>query len=68
MLGSLGVRPPLQQQLALLKQQHPELLTLLSQSHASLAEIDELQARLEAVVAEMAELESALMPPRRKTG
>ncbi len=68
MPASLGVRRSLQQRLALLKQQHLELLTLLSRSHPSLAEIDELKAKLEAVVAEMADLESALMPPSRKTG
>lgn len=68
MPGSLGVRRPLEQRLALLKQQHLELLALLSRSHESLAEIDELKARLEAVDTEMAKLESALMPPRRKIG
>lgn len=67
MLGSPRERGPLQQRLALLKQQHLELLTLLSRSHPSLAATDELEAKLEAVAAEMAELESVLMPPLRKT-
>ncbi len=67
MLGNPRERGPLQQRLALLKQQHLELLTLLSRSHASLAATDELEAKLEAVAAEMTELESVLMPPLRKT-
>ena len=67
MLGSPQERGPLQQRLALLKQRHIELLTLLSRSHASVAATDELEVKLEAVAAEMTELESVLMPPLRKT-
>ena len=49
-----------QQRLALLKQQESELRNVFSQSHASLADTQEIEARLVALATEIAELESVL--------
>jgi hypothetical protein len=54
-----------QQRLALLKQQERELRTLFSQSHASLADTEEIETKLVALAAEIAELESAISTRRR---
>jgi hypothetical protein len=51
-----------QQRVALLKQHERELRIQFSQSHASLADTEALEAELVAVAAEIADLESTLVP------
>lgn len=65
MSGAQSIRV-VQQRVALLPQQERDLRILYTQSHASLAETDEIEAMLVAVVLEIAELESVL-PPFGKT-
>jgi hypothetical protein len=54
-----------QQRLALLKQQERELRILYSQSHASLADTEEIESKLLALAAEIAELESYISTAKR---
>jgi hypothetical protein len=51
-----------QQRLALLKQQELELRNSFSQSHASLNDTEEIETKLVALAAEIAELESVIAP------
>ncbi len=59
MLGAKEI----EQRLALLKQQERELQLSSYQSHASLAETQELEAKLTAIAAEIADLESVISHP-----
>ena len=52
----------IEQRLALLRQRERELLIKFSQSHATLAETDAIEAELLAVAEQIAELESTLPP------
>ncbi len=53
---------PVQQRLALLKQQERELRIEFSQSHASLGETREIEIKLIALATEIAQLQSAISP------
>ena len=57
----------IEQRLALLRQRERELLIRFSQTHATLAETDEIEAELLVVAEEIAGLESMLPCPLAKT-
>ena len=65
MTGSAEEISTAHQRLALLKQQERELRILFSQSHASLADTEEIETKLVTLAAEIAELESAISTRRR---
>jgi hypothetical protein len=65
MTGSAEEIRTVQQRLALLKQQERELRISFSQSHASLADTEEIETKLVALATEIAELESAISICRR---
>jgi hypothetical protein len=67
MLGNAKEIHRAQQRLALLKQQERELRILFSQAQASLADTEEIETKLLAVAAEIAEVESTIPRPTVKT-